>query len=340
MFRSVFMKQTKFILPAVVLSAAGFAMAAGSLWNMDVDAYEVQVPSVGCDVVGTGPDAYCRNYEIGRFYPYVGNSENGQTVSFEPITKNDDGTYKLILADEDGDIIPNGNLVKDVGLVVTMSAAGGTAAAPAIAGIGFDWSRFKSKIDISYHPGYCISYQWIGSGTSVGSVIPLQMELSWDEEANGYDTWYAELPTTPGPTTLDFAWSDFKQDGWDENKKPITAATETAVGLKIRLKNSAAKEVKGTFTLIELGWKDECSVISTESSKIARANSAKAFLTDRTLSFSGVRGDSRVEIVNLQGQVMLKGTTAAAMDLSRLDAGVYMVRIAGSMNLAQKILLK
>ena len=334
------MKQTKFILPAVVLSAASFAMAEGSLWNMNADDYEVQVPSVGCDLVGTGPDAYCRKYEDGRFYPYVGNSENGQTTSFEPITKNDDGTYKLILADEDGDIIPNGNLVKDVGLVVTMSAAGGTAAAPAIAGLGFDWSRFKTKIDISGHPGYCISYQWIGSGTSVGSVIPLQMELSWDEKANGYDTWYAELPTTPGPTTLDLGWSDFKQDGWDENKKPITAATVTAVGLKIRLKNSAAEEVKGTFTLIELGWKDECSVIATESSKIARANSAKAILTDRTLSFSGVRGDSRVEIMNLQGQVMLKGTTAAAMDLSRLDAGVYMVRVAGSVNLAQKILLK
>ena len=334
------MKQPKFIFTSVVLSAASFAMAAGSLWNMDVDAYEVQIPSVGCDLVGTGPDAYCRRYEDGLFYPYVGNSENGQTLSFEPITKNDDGTYKLILADEDGDIIPNGNLVKDVGLVVTMSAAGGSSSAPAIAGLGFDWSRFKTKIDISAHPGYCISYQWIGSGTSVGSVIPLQMELSWDEEANGYDTWYAELPTTPGPTTLDFAWSDFKQDGWDENKKPITAATVTAVGLKIRLKNSAADEVKGTFTLIELGWKDECSVIATESSKIARANSAKAFLTDRTLSFSGIRGDSSVEIVNLQGQVMLKGTTAAAMDLSRLDAGVYMVRIAGSMNLAQKILLK
>ena len=314
------MKQPKFIFTSVVLSAASFAMAAGSLWNMDVDAYEVQIPSVGCDLVGTGPDAYCRRYEDGLFYPYVGNSENGQTISFEPITKNDDG--------------------KDVGLVVTMSAAGGSSSAPAIAGLGFDWSRFKTKIDISAHPGYCISYQWIGSGTSVGSVIPLQMELSWDEEANGYDTWYAELPTTPGPTTLDFAWSDFKQDGWDENKKPITAATETAVGLKIRLKNSAADEVKGTFTLIELGWKDECSVIATESSKIARANSAKAFLTGRTLSFSGIRGDSRVEIMNLQGQVMQKGTTAAAMDLSRLDAGVYMVRIAGSMNLAQKILLK
>lgn len=33
------MKQPKFILPAVVLSAAGFAMAQGSLWNMDVDDY-------------------------------------------------------------------------------------------------------------------------------------------------------------------------------------------------------------------------------------------------------------------------------------------------------------
>ena len=308
-------------------------MAAGSLWNMDVDAYEVQIPSVGCDLVGTGPDAYCRRYEDGLFYPYVGNSENGQTISFEPITKNDDGTYKLIMADEEGDIIPNGNLVKDVGLVVTMSAAGGSSSAPAIAGLGFDWSRFKTEIVISSHPGYCILYQWTGSQA-------LQMELSWNEETNGYDTWYAELPTTPGPTTLDFAWSDFKQDGWDENKKPITAATEKSVGLKIRLKNSAADEVKGTFTLIELGWKDECSVIATESSKIARANSAKAFLTDRTLSFSGVRGDANVEIVSLRGQVMQKGTTAAAMDLSRLDAGVYMVRIAGSMNLAQKILLK
>ena len=334
------MKQTKYIFPALALSAAGFAMAAGSLWNMNGDDYEVQVPIVGCDKVGTGPDAYCRKYEDGRFYPYVGNSENGQTMSFEPITKNDDGTYKLILADEDGDIIPNGNLVKDVGLVVTMSAAGGSSSAPAIAGLGFDWSRFKTKIDISGHPGYCISYQWIGSGTSVGSVIPLQMELSWDEEVNGYDTWYAELPTTPGPTTLDFAWSDFKQDGWDENKKPISVATEKSVGLKIRLKNSRAEDVSGTFILKELGWKDECSVISAGFSSVARANSAKAFLTDRTLSFSGIRGDSRVEIVNLQGQVMQKGSAASAMDLSSLDAGVYMVRIAGSMNLAQKILLK
>ena len=201
------MKQTKFILPAVVLSAAGFAMAQGSLWNMYVDAYQVQIPELlWCAWENEDGSRACVDPNIARWwYAYAGDSENGQTISFEPITKNDDGTYKLIMADEDGDIIPNGNLVKDVGLVVTMSAAGGTAAAPAIAGLGFDWYKDKSAIDISSNPGYCISYQWIGSGTSVGSVMPLQMELSWDEEANGYDTWYAELPTTPGPTTLDFA---------------------------------------------------------------------------------------------------------------------------------------
>ena len=48
------MKTTKYIFPALALSAAGSAMAVGGLWNMYVDAYEVQIPSVGCDLVGTG----------------------------------------------------------------------------------------------------------------------------------------------------------------------------------------------------------------------------------------------------------------------------------------------
>ena len=331
MFRSVFMKQTKFILPAVVLSAASFAMAEGSLWNMNVDAYQVQMPDdpITCNKTTDDYTAACYSNNAGWWYAYSSGNEN-EVVSFDPITKNDDGTYKLIMADDDGDIIPDGNLVKDVGLVVTMSAAGGTPSAPAIAGIGFDWKKLKTEIDISVsHDGYCILYQWT-------SPTPLQMELSWDEDANGYDTWYAELPM--GYKFLDFAWSDFKQDGWD--KKPITIAKEKSVGLKIRLKNSSAKEVKGTFTLVELGWKGECSIISTDYLKTAKANSAKATLTNRTLSFSGIRSDSGVEIVNLQGQVMLRGSTASAMDLSRLDAGVYMVRIAGSLNFAQKILLK
>jgi len=329
------MKQTKFILPAVVLSAAGFAMAQGcmaqgSLWNMDVDAYQVQMPDdpITCNKTTDDYTAACYSNNAGWWYAYAGDTENGQTISFEPITKNDDGTYKLIMTDEDGDIIPNGNLEYG-GLHVTMSAAGGSSSTPAIAGLGFDWHKDKSAMDISSHPGYCISYRWNGTQ-------PLEMELSWDEEVNGYDTWYALLPTTSGMKTLNVVWSYFKQDGWDENKKPITVAKEKSVGLKIRLKNHSPKEAYGTFTLVDLGWIHKDPMVKT----VAKTNSAKATLTNRTLSFSGIRGDANVEIVSLRGQVVLKGTTAAAMDLSRLDAGVYMVRIAGSVNLAQKILLK
>ncbi len=326
------MKQTKFILPAVVLSAASFAFGdyVSTIWSMDVDAYQVQIPELPwCNWKNEDGSTACVNPNLsGQWYAYTGDTEDGQTISFEPITKNDDGTYKLIMTDEDGDIIPNGNLEYG-GLHVTMSAAGGSSSTPAIAGLGFDWHKDKSAMDISSHPGYCISYQWNGTQ-------PLQMELSWDEEVNGYDTWYALLPTTSGMTTLNVVWSYFKQDGWDKNKKPITVAKEKSVGLKIRLKNHSPKEAYGTFTLVDLGWIHKDPMVKT----VAKTNSAKATLTNRTLSFSGIRGDSRVEIMNLQGQVMLKGTTAAAMDLSRLDAGVYMVRIAGSMNLAQKILLK
>jgi len=71
-------------------------------------------------------------------------------------------------------------------------------------------------------------------------------------------------------------------------------------------------------------------------------STAKAILSGRTLSFSGI-DNAKVEVVNLQGQVMLKGTASstASMNLAGLDAGVYMVRIAGkAVNMSQKILVK
>ena len=41
--------------------------------------------------------------------------------------------------------------------------------------------------------------------------------------------------------------------------------------------------------------------------------------------------------MNLQGQVVLQGSTASAMNLAGLEAGVYMVR---AMGLSQQIMLK
>jgi hypothetical protein len=317
------------------LAAASVSMAAGSLWNMNVDAYQVQVPeTVACDKTGDDYGAACYQSTGGWWFAYVGDTKDGQEMSFEPIDYNTDGTYKLITTDEtDGSIIPGGNLIENVGLQVTMSAAGGASSTPAIAGIGFNWTKAETPIDISANNGYCIVYSWTGSQA-------LQMELGWDEAANGYDSWYTSMPATTGSTSsLDLPWAKFKQDGWDKAKQPITVAQTKAVSLKIRLKNATAAKVEGTLTIAELGWSGECGAGGTNSiGNFAKASSVKASLSGRTLSFSGVKA-AKAEVLNLQGQVVMSGSTASAMNLASLDAGVYMVRVAGA-NLTQKILLK
>jgi hypothetical protein len=74
---------------------------------------------------------------------------------------------------------------------------------------------------------------------------------------------------------------------------------------------------------------------------VRAASSAKATLSGRTLSFSGVKSNATAEVMNLQGQVVAKGDASSSMNLAALDAGVYMVRVAGkSVNFSNKIVLK
>lgn len=318
------------------LAAATASIAAGSLWNMEVDAYQVQVPeTVSCDKTGDDYGAACYESTGGWWFAYVGDEADGQTMSFSPIDKNPDGTYKLITTDEtDGSIIAGGNLIEGTGLVVTMSAGGGAASTPAIAGIGFNWTKTETPIDISAHAGYCIQYAWTGSS-------PLQMELGWDEAANGYDSWYSPMPAQASASVLDLPWAKFKQDGWDKAKKAITVAQSQAVSLKIRLKVATAAEVKGTLTIADLGWSGECSgVASTPSTPAAIGDKAaqaslKAQLSGRTLSFG--KTVAKAEVINLQGQVIMAASSVASMDLSKVQAGVYMVRAEG---LSQQIMVK
>jgi hypothetical protein len=326
------------------LVAASGSFAAGTLWNMTVDAYQVQVPeTVICDKNGEDYGAACYESTGGWWFAYVGDDADGQVMTFSPITTNpEDGTYKLITTDEsDGSIIPNGNLIEGVGLRVTMSAAGGASSTPAIAGIGFNWTKAETPIDLSDKAGYCIAYSWPGSQA-------LQLELGWKEDVDaggyGYDTWYTALPASTAPTALDLPWSKFKQDGWDKAKQPITVAQTEAVSVKIRLKNAAAAEIKGTLTIYDFGYSgDGCTADGVGIGDVVKASAAKLLVAGRQLSLNGVKGAASVEVINLQGQVVLKNTmnTSASMDLINLDAGVYMVRVAGkSANLTQKILLK
>lgn len=321
------------------LVAATASFAQGTLWNMTVTAYQVQVPeTIICDKNGEDYGAACFESTGGWWFAYVGDDDKGQVMSFSPIDHNDDGTYKLITTDEsDGSIIPNGNLIEGAGLQVTMSAAGGASSTPAIAGIGFNWTKAETPIDRSDKAGYCIAYSWTGSQA-------LQLELGWNEDAYGFDTWFTALAPSTTPTALDLPWSMFKQEGWDKAKQPITVAQTEAVSVKIRLKNAAAAEIKGTLTIYDFGYSgDGCTTEGVGIGDVVKASAAKLLVAGRQLSLNGVKGAASVEVINLQGQVVLKNmvNTSASMDLTNLDAGVYMVRVAGkSANLTQKILLK
>ncbi len=317
------------------LLAVSASFAEGSLWNMNVDAYQVQTPEAkACDKTGEDYGKLCYETTGGWWFAYAGDTKDGEVVSFDPITTNPDGTYKLITTnEEDGTIIPNGNLIEGTGLQVTMTTSGGASAAPAIAGIGFNWTKAETAIDISIHTGYCITYNWTGTD-------PLQMELGWDEGTYGYDSWYATLPV--GSNTLSFLWSQFKKDGWDKtNSNPITTATTAAVSLKVRLKNSAAAASSGTLTISDLGWAGECTGAAISS--ISKSSFAKATLLGRTLSISGISSAASVEVINLQGQVVLKNSIngATSLGLKNLQQGVYMLRITGkTVSLNQKIVIQ
>ena len=95
---------------------------------------------------------------------------------------------------------------------MAISTDDGAAATPAIAGIAFDWLK-DGTIDITYMGGIIINYAWTGP-------LALQLELGWDEDEYGFDTWYATLHPSHNYTRLYLPWSEFKQDGY-KNKHPL-----------------------------------------------------------------------------------------------------------------------
>ena len=135
-----------------------------------------------------------------------------------------------------------------------------------------------------------------------------------------------------------------------ENEKEVTVVDQDVV-LKataaIKLKFEGTAGTSGDFRICQIGSLGRCTGCGSccgfsydSSVKAAAASSVKAQLSDRVLYIQGI-SSAKAEVINLQGQVVKSATVSSTMDLSSLDAGIYMVRIAGkSVNFAQKIVLK
>lgn len=204
------------------------------------------------------------------------------------------------------------------------------------AGLGFNLTGpDQTGADVTSWGGVCITYS--------ASVAPI-LEVAPENEATvtEYNNYMSKLKVAASKTTVNLAWSDFKQEsGWG-----VTVPQASYLGMvaAVKVKFSGKAGTSGDFNIMEVGENGQCPGGGSDAiSAPVAASSVKAMLSGRTLSISGINSVAAAEVINLQGQVVLKGAVSASssLNLASLDAGVYMVRVAGkAVNHSQKIVLK
>ena len=202
------------------------------------------------------------------------------------------------------------------------------------AGLGFNiWSENQEGVNISAWSGICLTYV-----STIGFGIELGVEN--EKTVTEYDNYKAAVSKAPNGASQDYAWAKFKQGGWGKTVDQADVLAKTAA---IKLKFEGTAGTSGDFNICQVGSLGKCGGACGAGPAIktvAAASDSKAILSGRTLSIQGVT-DGKVQVVNLRGQVVKSATAGSAMDLSSLDAGIYMVRVAGkNVKFAQKISLE
>lgn len=202
-------------------------------------------------------------------------------------------------------------------------------------GIGFNLGgASQTGYDISGWNGICLGYK------STGIAPALEIAPEGEATLTKYNNYKASLKIVESETLVELAWSDFKQEkGWG-NTVQQTEVLAKAAAIKFKISGSAGKSTD--FNITTIGEYGKCTggaAIQT----VKGASSVKASLAGRTLALSGLKAGATVELINLQGQIVMKNvlnSSSASLNLAGFDAGVYMVRVAGQANFNQKIVLK
>lgn len=302
----------KKILIASAFLAAATMVSALTTWSGPNGDYRVDT---GLD---DGSD------ESGYWYTYADDANGGSSAITWPV--------------------PTGNAYDDNALDPIIDNCGGLCGNVSLgagydypfAGLGFNLTGpDQTGADVTSWGGVCITY--------TASVAPI-LEVAPENEGTvtEYNNYMSKLKVAASKTTVDLAWSDFKQEsGWG-----VTVPQASYLGMvaAVKVKFSGKAGTSGDFNIMEVGENGQCPGSGTDAiSAPVAASSVKAMLSGRTLSFSGINSVAAAEVINLQGQVVLKGAVSASssLNLASLDAGVYMVRVAGkAVNHSQKIVLK
>ena len=220
------------------------------------------------------------------------------------------------------------------GVCGTFSLNKGTLTYEPFVGIGFnlagvpEGSTAADQADASAMGGVCITYT-----VDVAASFEMGLGDAGDAEI-GYDNPAASLAKSSSAKTVDLEWSKFKQAGWGKGKITGPEAAKKLAALKFKIQ--AKDGTTGGFNIISVGaYGGGCGGDTPGFANAKAQASLKAQLSGRTLSFG--KSVAKAEIVNLQGQVVMAASSVKTMDLSKLQAGVYMVR---AMGLSQQIMLK
>ena len=318
---------------AVALASVSFASAAVFLWD----------GGDGVEQVATGFD----DGTVGT----DGNPTNGYWYEFDDSGETPAGTSKFtwppdVETDECGSFF---------GPMVTLHGGiTGTANLTAgytypFLGVGFNiGGEDKSQgFDVSSWGGICVTY-------SSTSKFLVELGVANEGTVTKYNNYTVTLPASTSAKTVSNQWSDFKQEaGWGTTV-PVSTVTSSLNALKFKF-SKAVSGASNSFFIGEVGSDGQCDAIVWLPKPIATSGSrctqgirphtktqpSKVTLVGRSLSFSGVSAAANVDVISLQGQVLMAGKVGShPMNLSKLNAGVYMVRVNGeNVNFSQRVVL-
>lgn len=335
-----------------MLASSTMAMAAATgtpgAGTLMFDGTNQQV-NTGEDCMYEYEDACGEASTMGYWYDYDDRKQNsGDSYTLYPYEQDE---YKSFIAP----------MISDVGYIYVKQVTG-TAYEYSFVGLGFNIvGEDQTPANITGWTGVCVTYT---------SEKPVYLELGADALITDFNAFRIKLDAAPAPTAVSATWSQFACDGtWGSCKDKtytIDQVTAAAQAIKIKIEGKG-KVVENTLRIYQVGTAGACSAttasVKAESapfcksdgdgsfiasdcvSAIPSAKSASrvnATLVGNVLSFSGSVAGASVEIINLQGQVMVRSILSTnSLNLSSLKAGVYMVRVAGrSVNMNQKILIK
>ena len=343
----------KKLLFSAMLASSTMAIAAAptgtpTAGTLMFDGTNQQV-NTGEDCMYEYEDACGEASTMGYWYDYDDRKENkGDSYTLYPYAQDE---YKSFIAP----------MISDVGYIYVKQVTG-TAYQYSFVGFGFNIVDGNSTpANITGWTGVCVTYT---------SDKPAYLELGADALITDFNAFRIKLDTAKTPKSVSATWDLFACDAtWGSCKTKtytIDQVTAAAQAIKIKIEGKG-KVVENTLRIYQLGTAGACSAttasvkaeaapfcksdgdgsfIASECvSAIPSAKSASrvsANLVGNVLSFSGSVAGASVEIINLQGQVMVRSILSTnSLNLSSLKAGVYMVRVAGrSVNMNQKILIK